>query len=160
MLATVDCDGYPTISPKGDAAGSICVKDKQTLLLPERKGNKLAFSFENLMGHPQAGLIFIVPGTPETLRVHGNCRVLHDPVLCNEMASSTHDALLVVEIAITNCYFHCAKALLRSQVWMPETWRSRQKVSFGEEIFGQSADAKSAAEQLDEGVNSRYLTDL
>lgn len=160
MLATIDGDGFPTVSPKGDAPGFITVKDDQTLLLPERKGNKLAFSFENLVTHPQAGLIFIVPGTPETLRVHGNCRVLHDPVLCKEMASATQDALLVVEIRVTSCYFHCAKAFLRSQAWMPEKWAPRQDVSFGEEIFGQSSEVQSAAKQLDEVVLGRYVTDL
>jgi len=160
MLATIDSNGFPTVSPKGDAPGFITVKDDQTLLLPERKGNKLAFSFENLMSHSKAGLIFIVPGTPETLRVHGNCRVLYDPVLCKEMSSSTQDALLVVEIKITSCYFHCAKSFLRSQTWAPGTWGPRQKVSFGEEILGQSTNTESAVRQLDEGVKARYVTDL
>jgi PPOX class probable FMN-dependent enzyme len=160
MLATIDRNGFPTVSPKGDAPGFITVKDDQTLLLPERKGNKLAFSLGNLMSHPQAGLIFVVPGTPETLRVHGYCRVIHDPVLCKEMASSTQDALLLIEIKITSCYFHCPKAFLRSRAWMPETWGSRQKVSFGEEIFGQSTEAEPAAKQLDEDVKARYVTDL
>jgi len=160
MIATVDRDGFPTVSPKGDAAGFVAVKDDQTLLLPERKGNKLAFSFENLVSHPKAGLIFVVPGTPETLRVQGNCRVIHDPMLCKEMASATHDALLLLEIKVTSCYFHCAKALLRSQTWVPETWGPRQKISFGKEILGESTDAELAAMQLDAGIAARYLTDL
>ena len=160
MIATIDRDGFPTVSPKGDAAGFVAVKDDQTLLLPERKGNKLAFSFENLVNHPKAGLIFIVPGTSETLRVHGDCRVFHDPELGREMASSTHDALLLIEVKVTSCYFHCAKAFLRSLAWAPETWGPRQKISFGKEILGESTDAEIAARQLDDGIAARYVTDL
>ena len=160
MFATVDAEGFPTISPKGDEPGFIKVRDARTLLLPERKGNKLAFSLENLMGHPEAALILMIPGTPETLRIHGRCRVIRDEVLNRELASATQDALLVMEMSVVKCYFQCAKAFLRSKAWSPESWGPREKVSFGEEIFGTSADARDAAQSLDSGVDERYKTDL
>jgi PPOX class probable FMN-dependent enzyme len=120
MMASVDEMGFPTVSPKGDQPGFVRVQDDQTLLIPERKGNKLAFTFENLLKNPKLGLIFMVPGSDETLRVHGHAKVLHDPALCTSMASASHDALLVIEVTVTQCYFHCAKAFLRSQAWKPE----------------------------------------
>lgn len=160
MLATVDPDGFPTVSPKGDGPGFIVVRDDQTLLIPERKGNKLAFSFANILQHSQIGLIFIVPGTPETLRVHGSSRIIHDPELGKELASISQDALLVIEVKVASCYFHCPKTFLRSKSWTPETWGPRQKISFGEEIFGQSEQQATAVEQLDAAAQRLYETDL
>ena len=160
MLATTDDEGFPSVSPKGDAPGFVEVVGDHTLLLPERKGNKLAFTFENLIARPQAGLIFLLPGTAETLRVQGTCRVLHDPALCRKLASASHDALLVVEVTVTRCYFHCAKAFLRSEAWRPERWGAPMTISFGREIHGDSSDAAAAACELDNGVASRYVTDL
>lgn len=160
MLSTVDRDGYPSVSPKGDGPGFVKVRDDETLLIPERKGNRLAFTFENLLARPQAGLIFLVPGTSETLRVQGRCRVLHDEALCRELASASQPALLAIEIKIANCYFHCAKAFLRSAAWRPEQWGAAMEISFGAEIHGEGADADRAARELDAGVRSRYVTDL
>jgi len=160
MLATVDDEGFPTVSPKGDAAGFVKVPDEGTLLLPERKGNKLAFSFRNLLTNDRAGLIFMVPGTPETLRVHGRCQVLHDAEMGRAMASDTQDALLIVEMQVTRCYFHCAKAFLRSGAWKPDSWGPRQTVSFGEEIHGTGSESRASAKALDEAVQARYQTDL
>ncbi|MBP8149343.1 MAG: pyridoxamine 5'-phosphate oxidase family protein [Limnohabitans sp.] len=160
MMASVDEMGFPTVSPKGDQSGFVRVQDDQTLLIPERKGNKLAFTLENLLKNPKLGLIFMVPGSDETLRVHGHARVLHDAALCKSMASASHDALLVIEVTVTQCYFHCAKAFLRSQAWRPESWGPKQSVSFGEEILGTSADVADAVNQLDSGVRGRYQTDL
>jgi PPOX class probable FMN-dependent enzyme len=160
MMASVDEMGFPTVSPKGDQPGFVRVQDDQTLLIPERKGNKLAFTFENLLKNSKLGLIFMVPGSDETLRVHGHARVLHDPALCKSMASASHDALLVIEVTVTQCYFHCAKAFLRSQTWRPNSWGPKQSVSFGEEIFGTAAEVADAVTQLDSGVRGRYQTDL
>jgi predicted pyridoxine 5'-phosphate oxidase superfamily flavin-nucleotide-binding protein len=129
-------------------------------LIPERKGNKLAFTLENLLNNPKLGLIFVVPGSDEILRVHGHVRVLHDAALCKSMACESQEALLVMEVTVTQCYFHCAKAFLRSQAWRPESWGPQQSVSFGEEIFGTSADVADAVTQLDSGVRGRYQTDL
>jgi PPOX class probable FMN-dependent enzyme len=160
MLATVDSMGFPTVSPKGDSPGFVRIQNSQTLLIPERKGNKLAFTFENLLSNPRLGLIFMVPGSDETLRVHGHARVLHDPALCKSLASASQEALLAIEMTVTQCYFHCAKAFLRSQTWHPQSWGPKQSVSFGKEILGKSADMEELAAQMDAGVRSRYQTDL
>ena len=160
LLATVDSEGFPTISPKGDGPGFIQVRDTSRLLIPERKGNKLAFSLDNLLAQPRAGLLFMVPGTPETLRIQGQCRVLHDPELCRALASATQDALLVIEFTVSQCYFHCAKAFLRSRTWQPDSWGPRQRISFGQELFGTGTDREQIVKEVDEAVNGRYQTDL
>jgi len=160
MLSTVDEAGFPTVSPKGDHPGFVKIRDAGTLLIPERKGNKLAFTFENLLRQPRAGLLFIVPGTAETLRVHGRCRVIHDSALGRELASATQDALLVIELSVVSCYFHCGKALLRGRAWDAESWPPRQRVSFGAEIAGTDPAAAALAEQIDSAIDARYQADL
>lgn len=156
MLSTVDSEGFPTVSPKGDKPGFVNTPDKNTLLIPELRGNKLAFSLANLVEQNKIGLIFIVPGSVESLRVHGTCRLVKSDKLCQSMASASHNALLVFEVRVTNAYFHCGKAFLRSNTWKPETWPEKIKVSFGQEI----AENSDFIESLDAGVNQRYITDL
>ncbi|SIS90023.1 MSMEG_1061 family FMN-dependent PPOX-type flavoprotein [Neptunomonas antarctica] len=161
MLATVDESGFPTISPKGDKAGFIQVKDDKTLLLPELKGNKLAFSLTNIVNsNNKVGLIFLRPGTTETLRVHGTCRLFKGNDICTSVAGSTQQALLVLEIAVSNAYFHCGKALLRSKAWNAESHQTPITVSFGKEIAENTSSTEELIQEIDAGVQSRYITDL
>ncbi|SFG49107.1 MSMEG_1061 family FMN-dependent PPOX-type flavoprotein [Neptunomonas qingdaonensis] len=161
MLATVDDAGFPTISPKGDKAGFIQIKDDKTLLLPELKGNKLAFSLTNIVSSSnKVGLIFLRPGTAETLRVHGTCRLFRGHDICTSVAGSTHQALLVLEIEVSNAYFHCGKALLRSKAWDADHHEAPLEVSFGKEIAENTDATEALIREIDEGVQSRYITDL
>lgn len=152
MLSTVDEFGFPTISPKGDKAGFVQIDKQGRLLIPELPGNKLAFSLTNILQHPQVALFFMVPGSLETLRVHGECRLLSDALLCKKLTSNSHNALLVLEITVKNAYFHCAKAFLRSQFWQSATWPDPIKISFRKEIAENSG--------ADEAVTGRNVTDL
>lgn len=161
MLSTTDANGQPTVSPKGDAPGFVRVADPCTLLMPERKGNKLIFSLQNVLANPKVGLIFLVPGTGETLRVMGNAELLDDPDLCESFIERGKPALLVMRVRITECYFHCAKAFLRSGLWNPDTWPEEMKISFGAEISEASGIMKQEEiPAFDAGVRERYKTDL
>jgi PPOX class probable FMN-dependent enzyme len=160
FLATVDAAGQPTVSPKGDAPGFVRVVDDHTLQLPERKGNKLVFSLQNILANPRVALIFLVPGTGETLRVSGSATLLDDAALCASFAARDKPALLVTQVAVNQCYFHCAKAFLRSGVWKPDTWAEEMRVSFGQEIAEQGGLAEADIEAFDHAVHSRYRTDL
>ncbi|NQZ89520.1 MAG: pyridoxamine 5'-phosphate oxidase family protein [Colwellia sp.] len=160
MLSTVDSDGFPTISPKGDEAGFVKVLDNNTLLIPELRGNKLAFSLSNIVQQNKVALIFLVPGTVESLRVHGTCRLLKGNEICKSLASKSHQALLVMEVKVTNAYFHCGKAFLRSKTWQPDSWSEKLKISFGQEIAGNLGESSEFIETLDAGVKERYVTDL
>jgi PPOX class probable FMN-dependent enzyme len=160
MLSTVDSDGFPTISPKGDEAGFVRFSDKNTLLIPELRGNKLAFSLENIVQQNKVALIFLVPGTVESLRVHGTCRLLKGSEICESLASKSHNALLVMEVKVTKAYFHCGKAFLRSKTWQPNTWKDKIKISFGQEIADNIGEKSNFVETLDAGVKERYVTDL
>ena len=160
MLSTVDSDGFPTISPKGDEAGFVKVLDNNTLLIPELRGNKLAFSLSNIVQQNKVALIFLVPGTVESLRVHGTCRLLKGNEICKSLASKSHQALLVMEVKVTNAYFHCGKAFLRSKTWQPDSWSEKLKISFGQEIAGNLGESSEFIETLDAGVKERYVTAL
>ena len=160
MLSTADARGQATVSPKGDPAGFVHVEDSTTLLIPERKGNKLIFSLTNILANAGVGLIFLVPGTCETLRVQGEAQLLDDEALCAKVSARGNKALLVIRVRVTECYFHCAKAFLRSDLWKPETWREKMAISFGEEIAESGGIGRESIREFDQAVAGRYKTDL
>jgi len=160
MLATSDAAGRPTVSPKGDLPGFVQVEDSRTLLIPERKGNKLIFSLTHILENPHVGLIFLVPGTSETLRVQGTAELLDDANRRETLTARGSPALLVTRVTVTECYFHCAKAFLRSDLWKPETWPERMAISFGEEIAESGGLQREAIAEFDRAVGERYQTDL
>ncbi|HZS07671.1 MAG TPA: MSMEG_1061 family FMN-dependent PPOX-type flavoprotein [Blastocatellia bacterium] len=160
MLSTSSRSGESTVSPKGDEPGFVSVRDEVTLYIPERQGNKLIFSLQNILENPNVGLLFMVPGTNETLRVRGTAELTADAALCQELSSRGKAALLVIVVKVTECYFHCAKAFLRGQVWRPESWPEPIRVSFGEEIACNLEMSEQAVRELDSAVQERYQTDL
>ncbi len=160
MLSTTDENGAATVSPKGDPAGFVHVEDRRTLLIPERKGNKLIFTLTNILSNPAVGLIFLVPGTCETLRVQGRAELLDDADLCAKVAARGNKALLVIRVRVSECYFHCAKAFLRGDLWKPDTWPEKMTISFGEEIAEGGGMDRSSIAEFDRGVAGRYKTDL
>lgn len=160
FISTIDSEGFPTISPKGDHPGFVKVEGTSTLYLPERKGNKLAFSFQNILQGSKAALLFIVPGTHEVLRVQGGCELLNDTEINRQLASHSHDALLVNRFTVDTCYFHCGKALLRSQLFSPDLVLEDMQISFGLELSDNGGFDRCEADAFDLGVKGRYRTDL
>lgn len=122
FVATSDADGRLDVSPKGDAPGFVEVDDPTTLLVPERLGNKLAYGFHNILDTGRIGLIFVVPGQRETLRVNGTATISRDPALLDRLAAKGKPALLCTRVAVEECFFHCGKAMIRSKVWDPSSW--------------------------------------
>ena len=160
LIATCGTDGLPQVSPKGDAPGFVHVENECTLLIPERKGNKLAFTLENILANPKVALIFLVPGTCETLRIEGRAQLDDDSRLCERLSARGSAALLVMRINIDAVYFHCAKAFLRAELWKPETWREAINISFGKEIAQDGGLEQEKIPEFDAAVHSRYKTDL
>ena len=149
MLSTADAQGNMDTSPKGDAAGFVEAVDAHTLLIPDRPGNKLAYGHLNILQNPQLSLIFLIPGTPETLRVAGLGSLTADPAVLARLAARGKPATLALEVKVTEVFFHCAKAFIRSKLWQPESWSERHKVSFGE-MFAKNRRAKMASADKDE----------
>ncbi|POM23124.1 Pyridoxamine 5'-phosphate oxidase [Actinomadura rubteroloni] len=123
VLATSAADGSCDASPKGDPSGFVHVVDDTTIAVPERPGNRRADGYLNILANPHVGLISLIPGRSETLRINGRARLLRDAPYFDQMIVKGHRPILAVEIEIEQIFFHCAKAFLRSELWKPATWR-------------------------------------
>jgi PPOX class probable FMN-dependent enzyme len=122
FVATSDAAGGLDISPKGDPAGFVRVNELGNLLLPERPGNQLAIGFRNILGNARIGLIFVVPNQRETLRIKGRATLRKNPEILQEMQVNRKAALLYTHVEVEECFIHCGKAMVRSNLWKPEPW--------------------------------------
>src|SRR5437762_10458305 len=120
VIASSDPSGRCDASPKGDAPGFVQVLDDETLLIPDRLGNNRVDTIGNLLERPGVGLIFFVPGLNETLRVNGRARITTDPALLEPLAVNGKVPRSGILIVAEEIYFHCGKALIRSDLWNPE----------------------------------------
>ncbi len=128
LVATSAADGTCDVSPKGDPAGKLVrVVDQQTIALAERPGNKRTDGFVNLLQNPHVGLVFLIPGRGDTLRINGTARLLRTdvepPEYVDDLVVRGHHPVVICEVTIEQVFFHCAKAFLRSRLWDPDTWR-------------------------------------
>ncbi|MFF0231241.1 pyridoxamine 5'-phosphate oxidase family protein [Micromonospora sp. NPDC005254] len=123
LMATAGADGSCDVSPKGDPAGFTLVLDDTTIALPERPGNKRADGYRNILDNPHVGLLFLIPGRTDTLRINGRARLVRDAPWFDDMVVKGHRPVLAVVVEIEQIFYHCAKAFLRSALWQPETWQ-------------------------------------
>ena len=119
VIASADPAGRVDASPKGDAPGFVRVLDDETLLIPDRLGNNRVDTIGNLLAAPGVGLIFFVPGLRETLRVNGRARITTDPALLEPCAVGGKAPRSGILVTADEVYFHCGKALIRSDLWNP-----------------------------------------
>jgi PPOX class probable FMN-dependent enzyme len=123
LVATSDREGRCDVSPKGDPPGFTVVLDDRTVALPERAGNKRADGFRNVLQNPHVGLIYLLPGRGDTLRINGRAKLLRDDALLDSMVVRGSRPLLAMVVEIEEVFFHCAKAFLRSALWDPASWQ-------------------------------------
>lgn len=116
-IASSSAAGKMDVSPKGDPAGFVLVLDETTLAIPERPGNRRADTFHNVLENPAVGLIFLVPGIDETLRVNGTASITVDPDILAPMVVSGRTPKLALLVHVEEAFFHCGKALKRSALW-------------------------------------------
>ena len=129
LMATADAEGGCDVSPKGDPAGRLVhVLDDRTIAIAERPGNKRADGYKNILVNPHVGLVFLIPGRGDTLRVNGRARLVSDAPFFDEMVVKGHRPVLAVVVEIDDVFFHCAKAFLRSGLWDPQTWDPNGRV--------------------------------
>ncbi|MDD9942045.1 MAG: pyridoxamine 5'-phosphate oxidase family protein [Myxococcales bacterium] len=126
LVATAAANGRCDVSPKGDAPGFTLVLDDTTLAIPERPGNRRADGFHNILENPHVGLIYLLPGRTDTLRVNGRARILREAPFFDRMIANGHRPKLALLIDIEEIFFHCSKAFLRSELWKPQTWQPEQ----------------------------------
>ncbi len=117
MMSTSDQAGNCDVSPRGDVPGFVLTLDEKRLIIPERPGNKRADSMLNILSNPHVGLVFLIPGLGETLRINGTACLVQEEELLNKMAVNGKTPLLGIGVEVEECYIHCAKAFRRSGLW-------------------------------------------
>jgi PPOX class probable FMN-dependent enzyme len=127
LVATSDAAGRCDVSPKGDPAGQLAyVIDDRTIAIAERPGNRRVDGYHNILANPHVGLVFLVPGRGETLRINGRATLVRDAPFFDELVVKGHRPALALVVEIEQIFFHCAKAFMRSELWQPGTWRPEQ----------------------------------
>ena len=154
-LATSAPDGTCDVSPRGDPAGFVHVVDERTLLVPERPGNRLADSLRNILANPNVGLLFMIPGVGDTLRVNGRATIVTDTELLDPLAVEGKTPKLGLLIEIEQVFTHCSKAFLRSHLWDAERHVDRSELPTSGEIH-RSLNPAFDAETYDDERAKRY----
>ena len=125
VIATQGADGLGDVTPRGDRTGQIQILDDRTIALPDWPGNNRLDTLSNILDNPAVGLLFVVPGLSETLRVNGTAEIRDDAALKALFETNGRLPLSVVVVTVRQAYIQCGKAFVRSQLWKPETWVDR-----------------------------------
>jgi PPOX class probable FMN-dependent enzyme len=161
VLATASADGATDASPKGDLPGFVLIENERTLYVPERKGNRMILSLQNILANPNVALLFMVPGTDETLRVQGRATLTAERSVLERLTARGQPALLAIRLEVETCFFHCAKAFRRSQLWSPATWPAeRFRVSFGKQLAPRLGGGDELAKRIDDAIEADYQNNL
>src|SRR3954471_2939080 len=129
LVASADAAGHVDVSPKGDPAGFVAVLDERTLAIPERPGNRRADTLRNVVQRPQVGLLFLIPGKGETLRVNGTAIIVRDEWLRARMAVEGKLPALALVVTVREAFFHCPKCVARSALWDAAQWPREQALA-------------------------------
>lgn len=122
LVSTSDAAGNCDASPRGDAPGFVHVVDASTIAIPDRPGNRRGDSFLNILQNPHVGLVHVVPGSKEILRINGRARILTDAPFFDRMAVKGQRPKLALLVEIDEAFRHCPQSLRRAGIWQPETW--------------------------------------
>jgi PPOX class probable FMN-dependent enzyme len=160
LIGSQDGDGNADVTPKGDRPGFVAVLDDVTLAIPDRPGNNRLDTFENIVANPAVGLLFLIPGMNETLRVNGEGRITADAGLRRDLAVDGREPATVLVVKVKAVYMHCAKAFMRSELWKPESWRPRGDMpTLGAILRDHAALAESVGE-LDVRLDESYAKSM
>ncbi|MEM7152191.1 MAG: pyridoxamine 5'-phosphate oxidase family protein [Myxococcota bacterium] len=159
LVATSDAEGRCDVSPKGDPAGFVHVIDDHTLAIPERPGNRRADGFHNILANPHVGLIFLIPGRTDSLRINGRARIVRDAPFFDAMQVGGHRPKLALVVEIEQLFFHCSKAFMRSELWKPEGWRPEAMPSRAQVVKAMEPTTQSL-EELEAYYGSAYAEKL
>ncbi|MCZ4273593.1 MSMEG_1061 family FMN-dependent PPOX-type flavoprotein [Maritalea porphyrae] len=159
FLGTQDDDGKADVSPRGDPVGFVQVLDEQTLVIPDRPGNNRLDSLSNIIANPSVGVLFVVPGFDDTLRVSGQAHLTNDPELMTSMSFNGREPRIAIIVKIDSVFIHCAKAFRRSKAWHVDQLQDRKEMpSLMKIILDQTgAPVNAGAQQeLDDNLEEEY----
>jgi len=160
IIATADAEGNCDASPKGDPAGQLIrVLDDATVAIPERKGNHRVDGYHNVLANPHVGILSLIPGRRESLRINGRARVVSDAPFFDDMIVKGHKPVLALVVEIDTIYFHCGKSAMRSGMWKPETWNLDGLPSHAQ-MVKETQDIDQTLEQLVDKYGPKYEAGL
>ncbi|RUV35015.1 pyridoxamine 5'-phosphate oxidase family protein [Mesorhizobium sp. M7A.F.Ca.MR.148.00.0.0] len=156
LIGSSDGAGNADVTPKGDKPGFATVLDHTTIAIPDRPGNNRLDTLENILLNPSVGLLFLIPGMNETLRVNGDARITVDANLRERLAVDGREPQSVVVVSVKAAYMHCAKAFMRSDLWKPETWYDRATLPTLGQIMRDQLAVADSAEATDRWLDEEY----
>ncbi len=161
VVATSSADGDCDASPKGDPAGELVhVIDERTIAIAERPGNRRADGYRNVLTNSHVGLLFLIPGRGDTLRINGRARLVSEAPFFDEMVVKGHRPVLAMVVEIDELFHHCAKAFLRAQLWDPDSWEPEARVP-RRAVLAQKLDRpESTVAELDEYYGPSYAENI
>jgi uncharacterized protein len=125
LVGSTDSNGKTDVTPRGDAPGFALVLDQKTLAIAERPGNRRLDTLRNVLQTSRVGLLFMIPGVEETLRVNGRASIVRDTAILDRAVVRGKRPLVAIVIEVEECFMHCAKALKRANLWDTTTWPER-----------------------------------
>lgn len=161
LVATAGADGRCDVSPKGDAPGFVLVLDDRRLAIPDRPGNRRLDGMRNIVANPRVGLLFVIPGLEETLRVNGRACVTRDPELLARMPARERVPELAIGVEVEEVFIHCAKAFKRSGLWEPAAWPDRAGLpSIAQVLVDQARPANATVADVEAALRESYTRRL
>jgi PPOX class probable FMN-dependent enzyme len=160
VLASHDADGRVDATPRGGPPGFVTVLDERHLAIPDATGNRRLDSLTNIIATGHAGLLFIIPGRDQTLRVNGRARVTAAPHVLERVAPVGKPPRTAIVVAADEVYSHCPKALVRSKLWHPDAWPALDDVPTAAEVMAAhhpdpARSARDEQEYLDTALRER-----
>lgn len=160
LIGSSDENGNGDVSPKGDPPGFVKIIDDTTLAIPDRPGNRLADTFENILANPNIGLLLLIPGKSETLRVNGTATIVHDESLRQSMAIRGRVPALALVVHVKEVFFHCSRSMVRASLWQPEHWPNTDDLPSMAQIIVDQSRGTEDLEQMTAFIKKTETTDL
>lgn len=157
IISTSNQNGTCDASPRGDAPGFVHIVDDQHIIIPERPGNKRADSIHNIISNPHIGLIFMIPGMEETLRINGKAFIIRDQNWLKKMCAQSKVPQLGIVVEIQEIFMHCAKAFKRSNLWNSESWPKRDTLPTMAEVLKEHIKQEElTVESINQSLKESY----
>ncbi|MFK8045476.1 MAG: MSMEG_1061 family FMN-dependent PPOX-type flavoprotein [Crocinitomicaceae bacterium] len=160
VLSTYNSAGKSDSSPRGGQPGFVVVADKQTILVPDAKGNNRVDSLENIIDTGHVGCLFFIPGINETLRINGTAEISVNSEILNHFAKQKKKPIAVIKIKIEEVFLHCAKAFMRSDLWGESNRQSRPEFPTMGKMLNDQLKIKDSRIESQQEMEDRYKKDL
>jgi len=160
LIGTTDGQGHADVTPKGDKPGFVGVLDRNTIAIPDRPGNNRLDTLENILAEPAMGLLFLIPGMNETLRINGKAKVTADDAMRQRFEIDGKLPQSVILVTVEAAYMHCAKAFMRSKLWQPDSWPDRSTFPTLGQILTDQMSLDQSPEAMDSWLDDAYAKSM